>query len=66
MTMRRRIRIAMMMILIPMTMMAVSPALHPLFEMVLIIMMDDSGLDDVGDDGDDDVVTFAPSALFNL
>ena len=29
-------------------------------------MMDDGGHDNVGDDEDGDVVTFAPSALFNL
>ena len=55
--MMKRIRIAMMM-------MAVSPALHPLLAMVLI--MDDGGHDNVDGDEDDDVVTFAPSALFNL
>ena len=55
----------MMMILIPMIIMTVSPALHPLLAMVLIIMMDDGGHDDVGDDEDDDGITCAPSALFN-
>ena len=55
MIMMRKIRITMMMILIPMIMMAVSPALHPLFSIY----------NDGGDDDDDDDATFAPSALGN-
>ena len=37
------------------------PSLHPLFS-----IYNDGGHDDVGDGEGDDVVTFAPSALFNL
>ena len=35
------------------------PSLHPIFSIY------NDGGDDVGDDGDDDVATFAPSALGN-